>query len=147
MPNASRSRSRSASPSTIWLNDTASSPSSSPVVTGTATSYRPRAIASVARCRSAIGRRIDFANSTVSSSEIVVATATAISTSAPRAAPPPPDEVRAATTRPVIRLMSGSAVIIRTRRGIAEIGAVSRGVVSLLWMSIRTGRIPASRIR
>ena len=83
----------------------------------------------------------------MSSSEIVVATATATSTSAPSASPPPPFEVSAATTRPVIRLISGSAAIKRTRNEIAGIPPLTRGATSDSLMSSSTGRIPVSRIR
>ena len=94
-----------------------------------------------------IGRRIDFENRTVSSSEIVVATATATSTSAPRAAPPPPLEVSAATTKPVIRLISGRAAIRRTRNETAGISPLTRGATSDSLISSSTGLIPVSRIR
>ena len=82
----------------------------------------------------------------MSSSEIVVATSSATSTSRPRLELPPPSEVSAATTSPVIRLISGSATSSRVRSETAQKSVRWRGERAEL-MSIRTGRIPASTAR
>ena len=146
MPNASRSRSRSASPSTIWLKAEESSPNSSEVVTGTCSSKRPWRIRSVAASRSSTGRRIERESSTVSSKLTVKETNSAISTATPSASVPPPFEVSAATTMPVITLISGSEPSSFTRSGTA--GRVIRtGVSRAELMSKRIGRIPISSAR
>ena len=82
----------------------------------------------------------------MSSSEIVVATSSATSTSSPRFAPPPPSEVSAATTSPVIRLISGSETSSLVRSGRAQKSADFGGLRQEL-MSTSTGRIPASTAR
>ena len=56
----------------------------------------------------------------MSSSEIVVATTTRDQHVEPEVVGPPLSAVNAATTRPVIRLISGSAASSRTRSGSAE---------------------------
>ena len=77
-------------------------------MTGTCSSKRPWRIRSVAASRSSTGRRIERESSTVSSKLTVKATKSAISTATPSASVPPPFEVSAATTMPVITLISGS---------------------------------------
>ena len=97
----------------------------------------------MARWRSATGARIDFVNSTVSSSEIAPATPTAIST-VPEM--PPPLEVSAATMKPEITLIAGSTVSIRVRSETVEQFRAIRGLTDWL-MSTSTGRIPTSTAR
>ena len=63
------------------------------------------------------GRRIDRESSTVSSKLMVKETNSAISTLIPSASVPPPSEVSAATTTPVITLISGSEPSSLTRNG------------------------------
>ena len=146
MPKASRSRSRSASPSTIWLKAEESSPNSSEVVTGTCSSKRPWRIRSVAASRSSIGRRIERESSTVSSKLIVKETKRAISTLMPSASVPPPFEVSAATTMPVITLISGSEPSSLTRSGTTG-RSIRTGTSRLELMSKRIGRRASSRAR
>ena len=90
-----------------------------------------------------MGRRIERESSTVSSKLIVNETNSAISTFRPRASVPPPSDVRAATTTPVITLISGSEPSSLSRSG--TVGRSRRtGTSSSSLMSKRIGRIASS---
>ena len=61
--------------------------------------------------------------------------------------PPPPPEVSAATMRPVIRLISGSATTSRVRSGTAQNPAADIRGERFALMSSSSGRMPASTAR
>ena len=96
------------------------------------------------RSRSLIGRMIERESSTVSSKEIVNATAVAMRTSMPRSRPPPaspPDRAEARSA--VMMLIIGSVPSSFRRSGIALAARCILGE-TLRLRSISTGRIPVS---
>ena len=139
-PKASRSASRSESPSIISLKLPASWPISSAEVIGTRASRSPLFTASVAFSSASTGWVTERVTSSVSSSEIVNATSNATTTSNPRSsscAVPLVDSPL--TTTPVITLISGSAPSSFQRSGTPS-GAPLNSEGSSSAMSSTTGR-------
>ena len=146
-PKASRRRSRSSSPATALLNARESGPISSVEMIGTRAVRSPAPTRSVASRRSRIGASTERDSSTVSSREIVKATAIAISTSTPRSSRCELELVeRPATITPVMTLMTGSPARSFQRSGTpARPRRAPSG--SARAISVSTGRMDSSMAR